>query len=332
MKFPPYKSTFSLTGAINTKKVIRYPLGFSDNTSFEKTQNKVCTEFVDAIFDEYLLHGAKIEMGKVNLKKDLSIDVKHNFPFFKMHFEIEGSSSYSPRNEKSLPVIIPNGYHQLFFFPKVDGVLSFPANITRNTLEITLSLSFVHKVFKDNWEELERLGDAIRNNQPFVFGEKSHKINSEMLLVIQQIANCKIDNHYRTHYLECKIIELLILQLQDFKDRSKDIHIIRHHDKIVEAKSFIEENISGQLTISSIAKKIGMNTQDLKKEFKINFGQTIFKFITARRMELAEGMLKSSSKSVYEIAEIVGYKYSQHFTKAFKKYFGVNPSTYRKET
>ena len=330
MKFPPYKSTYSLTGAINKKQVIRYPIGFSENTSFEKTQNKVSTEYVDATFDEYRLQGAKIEMGRVNLKKDLSIDVKHSFPFFKMHFEIEGSSTYSPKNEKSLPVVIPHGYHQLFFFPKVEGVLSFPANITRNTLEITLSLSFVYKIFKDNWEELERLGDAIRNNRPFVFGRNSHKISSEMLLVIKQIVNCKIADHYRKHYLECKIIELLILQLQDFKEKNNEINISRNQSKILEAGSFIENNLKEELTIPLIAKHVGMNMQDLKKEFKVNFGQTIFKFISAKRMELAKDLLRSSEMPVYEIADKVGYRYSQHFTKAFRKHYGVTPSIFRK--
>ncbi len=331
MKFPPYKSTFLLSGASTSKEVIRYPMNFSEDSSFKKNQKKISTQYVDANFVEYLFNGVRIEQRKAKLKKELNIDVKHNFPFFKMHFEIEGSSSYSPRTKSSLPVIIPNGYHRLFFFPSVDGVLSFPANITRNTLEITLSLSFVYKIFKDNWIVLEQLGEAIRNNEPFVFGKESHRITSEMKLVIQKIANCNIDEYYRKHYLECKIIELLILQLQDFKDVNSEKEVSKNHSKIIEAGVFIESHLKQELTIPLIAKHIGMNMQDLKKEFKTNFGQTIFKFISAKRMELAERMLKTSDISIYEIAESVGYKYSQHFTKAFKKHFGVNPSFYRKE-
>lgn len=329
MRVNPYKSTFLLSGARNSKEVVNYPESFSETPSFEFNEKTISSEYVDAQFEEYLFSGVKIELRKINLKKELRIDVNHNFPFFKMHFEMEGSSSYTPRNKNSLPIVVPNGHHQLFFFPSVDGVLTYPAQTKRNTLEVTLSLNFVYKIFKDNWTILEQLGEAIRQNKPFVFSRKSHKINSEIQLVIQQISHCKIDDHYKRAYLESKVIELLILQLQDFKTNTKNDTLKLHYDKIVNAKSFIDENITTKLTIPAIAKHVGINIQDLKKEFKLKFGTTIFKYITSKRMELATELLKFSDNSIYDIANRVGYKYSHHFSNAFKKYYGVNPSNYR---
>lgn len=330
MMLKPYTSTYLLSGAKSSKEIVKYPEDFATDTYFDVTQKIITSKYVSAKFKRYLFDGVRLELGEVNLKKDLRIEVSHNFPFLKMHFEIEGSSSYFPNNKKSFPVIIPNGHHQLFFFPKVDGVLSYPANITRKTLEINLSLSFIHKVFKDDWTILEELGDAIQKNKPFLFSSESNVINSEIQLVIQQIVSCKVDDQYKKTYLENKIIELLILQLHDFKLNAKN-HIPRLRDeKIVDAKSFIDENIYTKITIASISKNIGMNIQDLKREFKLKFGTTIFKYVTTKRMEIAFKMLKTTDKSIYEIANIVGYRYSQHFAKAFKKYYGVNPSYYRK--
>ena len=73
-----------------------------------------------------------------------------------------------------------------------------------------------------------------------------------------------------------------------------------------------------------------MSTQRLKKGFKLKFSTTIFKFITDRRMELALEMLKFTNMPIAEIANNVGYKHSQHFSKVFKNKYGVNPSFYRK--
>lgn len=321
-----HQSTFILTGAQKSKEVVKYPEGVLKTANFQQKVNNVSTEYVEATFKEYLFDGVKIEMRDIKLEKELRIDVNHNFPFFKMHFEIEGVSNYTPNNNKSLPVTISNGHHQLFFFPAVQGVLTYPAKTRKSTLEINLSLSFLYKVFKDNWGVLEKLGEAIQKNKPFVFSSISHKINSEIQLVIQQIKNCKISDDYKKTYLESKVIELLILQLQDFKDDFKTYELISHNKQIIDAKLFIEANINKPLTINLIAKVVGMNTQDFKKEFKIKFGQTVFKFITSKRMELAIEMLKSTDKSISEIANAVGYKYSQHFAKAFKKYYGNNPS------
>lgn len=331
MKLQPYKSTYLLSGARNSKETVKYSENFSTDTFFKKNQKTVTSKYVDATFEEYVFDGVRIELRKINLRKELQIDVHHNFPFFKMHFEMEGSSSYSPKNKKSLPIIIPNGHHHLFFFPKVDGVLMYPANTKRNTLEITLSLSFIYEIFKDNWTILEKLGKAIHKNKPFVFSHKSQRINSEIHLVIQQITNCSIDDNYKKAYLKSKVVELLILQLQDFKDDVKEDKLTTLDEKIIEAKAFIDVNISKKLTIASVAKHIGINTQDLKKKFKVKFGTTIFKYITSRRMELALEMLKFTDKSIYEIANRVGYKYSQHFTKAFKRYYGTTPSFYKKK-
>lgn len=330
MRLNPYKSTFLLSGARHSKEVVNYSEDFSVETSFESHQKTVSSEYVDATFKEYLFDGVRIELRNINLKKELRIDVNHNFPFFKMHFEIEGSSSYSPKNKNSLPVFVSNGHHHLFFFPSVDGFLTYPAHTKRNTLEITLSLNFVSKVFKDNWEILEQLGDAIQQNKPFVFSPNSHMINAEIMLVIQQIANCKIDDCYKKAYLESKVIELLVLQLQDFKTDTEYYDLTAHNDAIIKSKEFISNNLNKKLTIPLIAKHVGINTQDLKKEFKLKYGTTIFKFITKKRMETAVELLKFTDSSIYDIANNVGYKYSQHFSKAFKKHFGVTPKYYRK--
>jgi two-component system response regulator YesN len=40
-------------------------------------------------------------------------------------------------------------------------------------------------------------------------------------------------------------------------------------------------------------------------------------------------MLRTTNKKVYEIASDVGYRDVAHFTKVFKKSFGISPSEYR---
>ena len=49
------------------------------------------------------------------------------------------------------------------------------------------------------------------------------------------------------------------------------------------------------------------------------------------RRDLAEGLLQDESRSLAEIAFLTGFSEQSAFTRAFKRWVGVTPATYRKE-
>jgi AraC-like DNA-binding protein len=51
--------------------------------------------------------------------------------------------------------------------------------------------------------------------------------------------------------------------------------------------------------------------------------------LIARRMAHAQKLLKESNLSVNEVAECCGFSDLQMFSKAFKKYTGNSPSTFK---
>ena len=97
---------------------------------------------------------SKIFLFLKNLPEPLEVVVEHDFPFLKMHFELSGYSSYQPTNDQSLAVDIPGGHHQLFFFPRVKGKLYYPPTPHRTTLEITISHTFIKRMFYNEWNIL----------------------------------------------------------------------------------------------------------------------------------------------------------------------------------
>jgi AraC-like DNA-binding protein len=48
-------------------------------------------------------------------------------------------------------------------------------------------------------------------------------------------------------------------------------------------------------------------------------------------MAAAASMLKNTSESISKIAEKTGYSSSEHFAHAFKKYYQISASEYRKQ-
>ena len=74
---------------------------------------------------------------------------------------------------------------------------------------------------------------------------------------------------------------------------------------------------------------VHLNPTYLSELFKRETGTAISQYITDKRMEAAENMLKYSEYSFDEIAQILAYRSQSHFSKVFKKHSGMTPGEYR---
>ncbi len=54
----------------------------------------------------------------------------------------------------------------------------------------------------------------------------------------------------------------------------------------------------------------------------------VFDYLRIRRLEQGRELLKSGGKNVTEVAFEIGYAQQGNSTKAFKNYFGTNPTNY----
>ena len=102
---------------------------------------------------------------------------------------------------------------------------------------------------------------------------------------------------------------------------------VMHELKDYISKKFLEDH-----SLHCLAKIAGMNTNKLMNLFKKIFGQSIFEFIGQLRMDHAKELLYEGDLMITEIARTVGYKNPNHFSSAFKKRFGFNPSAVRNNT
>lgn len=91
------------------------------------------------------------------------------------------------------------------------------------------------------------------------------------------------------------------------------------------------ESLSGDRpTLADLAKEIGISRFHFGRAFKQSTGMTPHAFIAKRRLEQSAEMLRSTNLSATKIAMECGFASSSHFTNAFKRAFGVNPSEFRR--
>ena len=69
----------------------------------------------------------------------------------------------------------------------------------------------------------------------------------------------------------------------------------------------------------------------ISKIFKEETGESPINYLIKIRLEKAKDiLLKDVNSSIKNIANQVGYEDAYHFSKLFKKYYGISPLHYRK--
>ncbi|SET58826.1 response regulator [Paenibacillus sp. NFR01] len=105
----------------------------------------------------------------------------------------------------------------------------------------------------------------------------------------------------------------------------------RSNQIVQKAKEYIEENYAQKgLTIHEVAKKNHVSPNYLSYLFKKNTGHNLWEYVIKLRMEESRELILGTDLRRYEIAERVGYESPEHFSKIFKKYYGISPSELKK--
>lgn len=97
---------------------------------------------------------------------------------------------------------------------------------------------------------------------------------------------------------------------------------------VEEARGILDEEWTSPPTISSLARRVGVNECYLKTDFRERTGMSIGAYVRKLRMEQALGLIESGRCSVLQAATFVGYSNPSHFSKAFKRFHGRLPSAY----
>lgn len=80
------------------------------------------------------------------------------------------------------------------------------------------------------------------------------------------------------------------------------------------------------VTLNSLAKHVYLNPQYVSKFFYQWTGRHYSDYLLEIRMNRARELLQTRQYRVYEVGQMVGYSNAKNFARAFKGYFGYEPS------
>ena len=125
--------------------------------------------------------------------------------------------------------------------------------------------------------------------------------------------------------IKLKIEELNILIMREL--------IAKKYDKnISDCCSFICENCNQPLDMKQVAEAYGFTYDNFRHSFKKVYGVSPNGFMILKRLHMSSEMLERTTKTCAEIAADCGFFDAAQFSRMFKKYFGISPVQFRKNT
>lgn len=94
---------------------------------------------------------------------------------------------------------------------------------------------------------------------------------------------------------------------------------------------YIDSDLSGDLTLKSVASAINVSAGYLSTTFSAEVGKTLTEYVTEKRMKHAAYLLASTHLQIQSVAQHCGILDMQYFSKIFKRYMGQTPRSYRNE-
>ena len=196
-------------------------------------------------------------------------------------------------------------------------------------------LNSIQKCLKANdFGSIDRILDEIARD-----GWKEFTVRSALRLC-NSIFSISITQDQEDYYIYS--IEQLVNTYQDFQEMLRQMKAFLQECRtgvkedaaftnvaFMKLMKYINENYKSEISLTSAARVLNMNSNYVSQLFKKEAGITFVHYITQKRLEDAKKLLLTTQKPLTDIALDVGFNDTFYFVKTFKKFVGMTPGQYR---
>ncbi|MEL1239957.1 helix-turn-helix domain-containing protein [Flavobacterium flavipallidum] len=274
-----------------------------------------------------LLH---IDYVKLNHKWNFNNVIS---PYYRLYYIDEGLGTISTNSEK---IILEPGYLYLipsfticnlnceeylsqyfiqFFEESPDGISLFNQN--RNVIKLAANetdIILIQKMLHANPGRGINRSDNPKEYEKEAFYKEYRSLNDTMK------THLKFENQ--------GILLLLIsrfLNDKNFKQNAPQ----STPSKILDSMSYIQLHLDKNLTVAELAQRVNQNQDYFSKQFQLHTGQRPLNYIHEKKIERAQYLIATTTKSLLEIALDTGFSNLPHFSKIFKQIVSLTPGEYR---
>ena len=199
--------------------------------------------------------------------------------------------------------------------------------VSKNAIQLIPPYS-IHKNWSDKnnawaYKALYICDDVIKNVAKKINADYSHLASFPYFI---SYCNSEFDINEASIF---KILENLFLDTlnavkQSYFQKNAD-------DPFDDILNYLSLNYNQSITLEMLQQKFKVNKFKLQKSFKKSIGLTPLEYLTTIRIENSKKLFYTDVPLV-EIALESGFYDQSHFTHSFKKYVGVTPGNYKKNS
>jgi len=267
-----------------------------------------------------------VHKNDTNINKDMSKNSKTTNRYLDIHIALNDDFYYKS-NLTGDEQYLKSGHTLNSFINQADDIVFKKANTRFQSISIMVKDDFLqNNLFK----HMKNTKD-IYLNPTTIFKNKPTNLKTQMLAT--ELFNSPHSGVLDKMYKESKVLEILYYEFSDILNNDKEL---KNKDKVRfdeydtqalnKAHDILLNNLQNPPTVEQLSKLVHLNQFKLKLGFKQKFNTSPYKLLRKHRMQKAKQLLEQGDMNVFEVSELVGYKYQNNFTKVFKEYFGIRPS------
>ena len=164
--------------------------------------------------------------------------------------------------------------------------------------------------------------------------ETKREISKKCYEILAENEACEMGKYFM---LKAHLMQLLVLIIREILEepysKQKGYHFETYNKSYAVKRiiNYLNENYEHKISLDQIAHNMYLSPVYISKIFKEETGESPINYLIKIRLERAKDILSSSCcGSIKSIANAVGYDDVYHFSKLFKKYYGISPQNYRK--
>ena len=117
--------------------------------------------------------------------------------------------------------------------------------------------------------------------------------------------------------------------------RSGSLSVVPDNSRLLnrectQIKNYLDANYSETITLDSLAALTHMNKYYLAHTFTKYVGLSPINYLLQKRIQEGKSLLESTSYSIAQISDLLGFSSQSYFSQAFRKATGMTPMQYRK--
>ena len=259
------------------------------------------------------------------------VEMPHFHNFFEITYVMKGQCTFlfegetATLTEGDMCIVSPLSGHSL---PLEPGCLAISVVVRKSTFDamfgnLLAKQDLLSLFFRNSLYETRRANYILLNtgNDPRPF-HAVQELAYECNLNVDNANSCAVSllNLYLARALRAASETVTLYHYEGYSERDFNFTLVLQ---------YIQQNYR-TVTLSSLAKAFHFSETYLSKLIRKKMNQSFTEVLRTLKMNHAMEYLLNTSMKVSEIADAVGYDSVDHFSRTFRKVYGVPPQEYKK--